>query len=211
VSTALSAFLPFVLPHALGCPDFAAKQEILRAAIKFCEQTRAWKAVMDPVDIVAETATYAIPTPTGAQCVIVEEVYYDGIEITPKTPDQLKEHYPNWLTKTGTPQFYTQLDPDNLTLSPIPEDALADGLVVRGTFAPARTATVVPDLLFNQYVDAIADGAIAELCATPGKPWTNPETAAYRAGLFQRAIDSTKAQVAKAFTRAPNRVRLRTF
>lgn len=211
MATTLASFLPLVLPHAPGAPDIAAKQEILKAAIKFCDATRVWKAILSPIDIVAETATYAIPAPAGSQCVVVEEVYYDGTQITPKTPDQLKEQYANWMTKAGVPQFYFQLDPDNITLSPIPENALADGLVIRGALKPILSATTLPDMLFNQYADPIASGAIAALCAAPGKPWTNPEVAAFRAQLFQEAIDKTKTKVSKAFVRAPNRVRLRTF
>jgi hypothetical protein len=170
-----------------------------------------WSEIPAAADIVADQASYAIPVPAGGQAVKLLEVYVDGQKITPKTPDQLAEQYANWITKTGTAEHYTQLNPDNLLLVPIPDAGITGGLVVRGTFKPARTATELPDLLFNDYADDITNGAVAALCAWPQKPWTNPKLAAVRAGLFQAGIDKTKTRVAKSFARAPTRVRLRTF
>jgi hypothetical protein len=206
MATALSAFLPYVLPHAPGIPKIAARQEVLRAAIRFCNETRVWRAVMPAVTIVGGTASYAIPVPTGGQVVTIESAKFNGDRIDPVSLDALEAGYPDWQTETSAEvQRYVQLDPDNLILHPVPLSSLTGGLVITASFKPTRTATTLPDLLFNEYADAIAAGALGLILAAQGKPWSNPQLAGYYSNQFGMAIGSASIQAAKSFTRTPLR------
>lgn len=227
----LDVWRPLVAPHVKGCPDLAIRQEVLRAAIQFCERTRAWKAVPPPVDIDAEVATYPVPTPCSASCVIVEQALYDGRELIAQTTDQLTARFgPRWMPtpmtsgalhlkrggtnvslSPGTPQYFTQLNPNFLVLVAPPATALRCGLIVRGSYRPDRASTTLPGFLWDQYADEIADLAIAALCAVPGLPWSNPEAAAYRAAQGEAAIGRVSRDASKNFSRAPSRVRLQSF
>lgn len=211
MATSLGDFLPYVLPQVPGCPDIAAKAEILRAAIRFCEETRTWKVLMSGVNVVAGTASYAIPVPSGAVLVLVEQAYVDGREITPQTVDVLKERYSNWLVVEGWPQWFTQLEPDRMTLVPKPTADYAAGLVVRGCYKPSRAASTVPDFLFERYAEVIGHGAAALLLATPGKAWTDAKAAAVQDALYQAGRDQARQEAGKAFGRARNRVRIHSF
>lgn len=205
---ALGDFLPYVLPHVPGCPDIAARAEILRAAIRFCEQSKVWKVVQAGVDVVAGTASYAVPCPTGGKLALIQEAYFDGKPIKPKTPDDLRTYYgANWQAATGTPQWFTQLDPDNVILVPIPTADLTEGLVIEGVYKPARAAITVPDFLFERYADVIGHGAAAFLLATPKNVWFNAQAAAIQQDLFESGTAHARSEAAKGFGRARQRVR----
>jgi hypothetical protein len=205
-SVALELIRPFTAVAAANVPVPILDHEIREAAIHFCERTRAWKDVVT-LDVVAAQAEYTLTVPTDGTVVIVEEVYFNQARLEAKPMDTLKEQYQDWLTASGTPLFYTQQQPGVLTLVPIPASALEDGLLVRLTYKPSRTATTIPDWLYEQWADVLGWGALSRLLMNPGLPCHNPNLAAvyqtqYDAGLL-RAI----RQTGKNFTRAPNRVR----
>lgn len=208
----LSQWVPLVLPAVSECPDVALRQSVLRAAMDFCEVTRCWKGIADPIDVVAGTAEYTIPTPSGASTVIVERLDCDGRKLAPKTPDQLQEQYENWRTlEPGVPSFYTQLGPNAVRLIRTPATGVPQGLVFRCAYRPARDATTLPSFLWDQFADPIAYKAIVFLCETPGQPWTNPQAAQYYDQKYIEDRGRAVWDVSKAYSRAVNRVRLQTF
>lgn len=204
-------FLPYVLPHVAGCPDVAARAEILRTMIRFCEETRVWKAIMPGMDVEAGVAEYAVPCPTDAALALVEQVWVDGVEIPPATVDAVAAGYENWITEEGTPLCYVQLAPDVLTLVPKPTVDAVESLVIRGCFKPSRSAATVPDFLFERYAETIGFGAAANLLNTPGRPWFDPKSAAACMVRYEAGLDRAIAEAGKSFGRAKNRVRGQFF
>jgi hypothetical protein len=201
--------MPLIMPYVAGVPQFAIRAEVVRAAIKFCEATGVWQETMTPIDVVAATATYAIPAPASAQNIQVEELYYKEKRINPVTTEELRAWHSDWMTETGTPYMFTQTDPDRIILVPTPEaaDAEVGGLTGRVLYKPTMTATQIPDFLFNQYGFGIAAGAIHSLCAMPNRSWSNPGIAQYFGLQFRAAMNNAKIDASKAFSKAEKRVR----
>jgi len=202
----LEAFLPYVEPHLLGAPLPGLLHEIRQSAITFCERTRVWKEA-HAVPLRAGVSAYEVPEPDteSGQVAILEEVRTADLLLQPQTPDDLKRRYQDWQTATGTPLYYTQLDPNHITLVPAP---VAKGtLSVRVCCKPDRSATAVPDFLFQHYAETIAHGAVARALETRGNPYGAPKLAVYHREHFERGIHQALMQAARGFTRAPLRTR----
>lgn len=201
----VEAFLPFVLPHVPGCPVVAAKQAIVSAAIEFCERSRVWQTVpsTSTLDVVANQSAYAVPVPAEGNSAMVLELWLDGRLLTPLSHQDLQGRFGvNWLTVTGSPIHYTQFDQDAVILVPKPVAGLTGGLLLRACFKPARTAATLPAILFNQYVEGVAAGAVLRLLLTPGKPWTQPELAGPNAEQYNAEINRAMADSAHGFVRS---------
>lgn len=65
-----------------------------------------------------------------------------------------------------------------------------DGLVVWVFLQPEKTATSLPDILWNDWETEISDGARWRLMRVPKREWTSMELAAYYRGQFENAIAS---------------------
>jgi len=63
------------------------------------------------------------------------------------------------------------------------------GLVVWAYLQPEKTATTLPDVLWNDHEDAISNGARCRLLRLPGRSWSNPELAGY----YQREFEFGKS------------------
>ncbi|MEW5709837.1 MAG: hypothetical protein AB1830_13180 [Pseudomonadota bacterium] len=206
-TTLWSAWYDEVLTDVPGCPRKMAEHAIRRAAIAFCERSTCWQQTLDPMDVDAGEAEYAWELPPSTRVVRPEMVWHGGKPLAPKTLAQLAELYQSWTTVRGTPLHYVQDNPEILRLVPIPEAALAAGLLARVSLAPAATATGVPSWLFNRHYDAIAHGAKARLFAMKQKPWSEPGLAAYHRALFDQMAGGAQLQAGKGHTRAPQRTK----
>jgi hypothetical protein len=205
---ALDLWLPWVIPHAPGLPPIAARLNVLAAAIEFCERSRVWKYT--PAAFAAElgVGTYAIPCPDQADAVIVEAVRYNGEALIEKTPDQLGELYPDWRNETpDAPVYYTALDQDSFTVVPAPSVDLAGALAIDGAYKPDRDGTTLPAILYRNYLEGIASGALARILAAPNKPWSDPQGAMFHGHEFNTAIAEASGEAITGFSRAPVRVR----
>lgn len=203
--TALDAFLPYIRVHVSGLPAPVILQEVRSAAIRFCAISRAWKG-FQVMDISAGVAAYAIPVPTGAVLGVLEEVYVNGESILPQPLDELRARWRHWTAVEGSPLFYTQLDPDTVTLVPKPVDDSADGLEMRAHYKPAHDAAELPDFLLDQHAQAIASGALSTLMSMPDLPCYNPNQAMAHQAVFEAAAYKANTQADRSFTRAPRRV-----
>lgn len=198
--------MPYVEPHVLGAPVPGLLHEIRQAAIGFCERTWVWKE-RDTVSIRGGTGEYDIPTPPGGSLVMVESVRVGGERLKPATPDDLNRLWRDWETVSGQPTVYTQFSDTIITLAPKPDYDLAAGLSIRASYKPTRSAEKVPDILFDNYADAIGHGAVARVLETRGNPYGDPRLAVYHAQQFESAINQALMQAARGFTRAPLRTR----
>ena len=72
---------------------------------------------------------------------------------------------------------------------------------------------VVPEHIFVQSAENIAEGALARLLALPAEdaPWSNPKMAMYFAGRFEAACDRKFATHIKGQQRARRRTKTHQF
>lgn len=77
-----------------------------------------------------------------------------------------------------------------------------NGLHVWTVMKPLTTATTVDDFFWNDYVEAIADGARARLFEMPGMKWANGEYAGYYKAKYDQAVNRAANRKLKGLTKA---------
>ncbi len=165
-------FVTTVLRDVPGCPNALIKEEVLSSAIEFCESSGIYTAKLtESVLKDAESLTITVPANTGL--VEINNIVVDGI---------------------ATYEIYadgTTIDFDGKAISDYDMDVYV-------SLKPLRSATELPDILYNDWYQTIAAGAKAKLMVMPEKPWTNPKFAGLHSGVFE---DGAKSAMRKAFAK----------
>jgi hypothetical protein len=134
-----------------------------------------------------------------------------GVPIDYETPEALDVWYPGWRKSTnvlqtgGTPAV-TQIDELNFMLVPTPTVASQE-LILDVAYKPTISATLVADILKNEYYEQIAAGTKARLMIMHDKPWTNPQLAAIYAKVYDDAAKNASDRQQKGFGRPRVRTR----
>jgi len=204
--TNLSDMLPEVLPSVTGCPEPLAINAIRNAAIKFCEKTQFWEVDIDPIMMISGVPEYDIDQPENQRIIRVSQVIGKQ-KLVFKTVSEMDFIHKAWRTVTGrTPIVPVMMNPRLLRMYPVP-DVSGESFALKAIVKPAPTATVIDDYVYDDFYTAIAAGAKAELCAMPGKAWTQYDLVPYYQSLFDDGVSSARMRVASGFANAPMRAR----
>lgn len=195
----LSDFLSYVLPHAPACPEPVAVQYLRVAATEWCERTRCWRETDE-----LPTAAYEIEVlcvPPFSSLHEIEAAWFDGRPLTPKS---FHEAWPDDRGDTGArPRWITQAQPNTVRLIPRGTGTLRISMFLK----PAPDADVVPGFLFDQWVQPLADGALARILALPDPAYANPTAAVVYRSAFDAAANRNFAANIRGQQRASSRAR----
>lgn len=203
-----SDFFPYILPYAPSAPDPIAEQCVRLAAIEFCQRTRTWRDVQE-ISVTGDDYEF-IAAPSQSQLVELERVWFKSngethwTRLTPKPYAEVDQTLKDSTTAdTSQPNVYAQIEPDSIFIAP-----RGTGMLRISTFLkPSPESEYCPDLLFDKFTTAIADGALMHLLMIPEQPYSNPNLAALKAGLFNQACDANFAQSVRGQQRAPARTK----
>lgn len=180
-----ASFYPDVLIHVPAAPDPLIDQELRRAASEYFRRTRAWVEWLPSITTDAATRTYGLDIPAGATVVALERAALDGTPIdiliwreSPTDPE---------AAASGVLGIGSR-DRMDITIEKTPADGQA--LSVQVSLMPSRTATGLPDHLFEQHADAIRAGALSRLLLLPGQPYSNPAMAAVHRQTYEVELAS---------------------
>lgn len=193
----LTDFLRWVEVGCEAAPRNLVLQAILSSGEKFCRYSGIWNDAGTSIQLVDATASYDITLPAAAVLCRIEAVHYRG---TPLSPSDAA-----WGAQAsgGYAPYVFWLDPpDQLVLSPTPSGTFtADDLITyRAVFAPTKDATTLPDVLLDDYEQAIVAGALAHIYAIPGKVWTDRTEAREQEKKFYQGAAAAKIRVATGNT-----------
>lgn len=184
--TAWSSFQRFIAPTCAGVPWPLAQNALLDASSEFFERSLAWKT--EPLVAFNTTQNVATATPTLPGLIVKVIALRDGT-----TGRYLKRIRHGLIESagfndTGTPVEYQMVDNSTVELFPTPDAVYS--LQINAAMKPDKTtATGIDSVLFENYGEQIASGALARLLAMPGKEWANPELAAVHLGRFNEGIN----------------------
>jgi|SaaInl25SG_5_DNA_1037380.scaffolds.fasta_scaffold00196_12 hypothetical protein len=212
----ISVFDSFVLPFAQQAPRPLVSKFVRLAAIEFCERTRCWREIVT-VNVTDQNA--AIVAPDHASIHEIEEATFDG---RPLTPTQFTDTTLMERQEEGHPRYITQTHPNTVALIPFEAGSLTLSLFLkprsetqmRSLVVSGQTVDrydVVPEFMFNQYAQKIADGALARLLMVPGQAFSNPQEGMRRSMLFNQHCDAKFATNITMQHRAPPRVRMTEY
>lgn len=201
------AFFPHVLHLVPGCDTDTATFYIRQAAIEFLRDSQAWKQEI-PISTTADLTTYTIPFPTDAiGSMLASFVLIDTDGVPNDEYEVLSPAAGRDADRNFVDACYVYLSDDGLTLNitPPPE---SDAMTAIPFFSlkPTQASAGIPSWLFEQYVDAIAAGALGKLMALSGKPWSNPGLSAMETGK----ASSRAGQAAVRESRGKSRARTRS-
>lgn len=196
----LSDFLPEVLVEVPDVPDVVAEHHIRNAIIDFCQRSTYYRADL-AFNTVADQAQYTSADFTLPADTRIVEIYDGRLgtdrSIYRKTPGQLETEVGyDWASRTGDVYYVTREDTESLTLVRVPTTVKA--VVIKAALKPTQTATTVDDLLYNDWHELIAIGALARIYKIPNKVWSDNQTALMNAGLFENGIMEAKRRVENA-------------
>jgi hypothetical protein len=221
MATPFTAFYPYVLPMLPGCPTPVLDQGIRASAIEFCRNTNIIQTMLTPVDVVAGTTDYTVTMPVaGTNLAQVLKVWYDGNVLTPANTDMIdnvaawRGNFADVTVDSDAPQWYFQKVPTVpiITLYPVPAVNLTGGLTIRAASKPNHTATTLDDILFEDWVEAIAAGAIVRIGAMPDKAYTlNADALQYWERVYDGYTHTAFQQNTTGNLRGDMRVRFRRF
>ena len=213
----LDDFSPYVIPYVPGCTTAMFEQALRSTAYDFCNQTDIVQEVV-ATGVAEGEGEYYIEVPNEMLLARVLGVFYGQNQLKLEAlahvnvPFALRGSVDDQDPPTNTPTVAYQREPgtETIWLYPLPDRTDETLLTVRASFAPSRDATQLADVLFNNWVEVIAYGAIAELMAMPAQPFSSPAAPQYRARYWS-GVASARAEARKGRTLSSLRVQPRNF
>lgn len=193
--TALSDYSTYVRPYLDGCPDIYIERAVMEAAIEICESSFLWRDESGPHAVVAGVREYDLyPEEEDAEVDHLEAVSLNGKNLVPTSLEHLVQTDPNYHKTEGSPSRYYHVNSHvTIAFDRIPNKTSPTGMKALFVLKPKRTATTLPDFLFNDWLKAIINGALASLYRVPGKEWSNPELGMVKRQEF--ATDKANARI----------------
>lgn len=198
------AMQPFILPSAPGCPWPTAVFHLRQAAIDFFQRTLCWRNRL-PISSVATFDNYLMGLPDGSALAKLLKAWVCKSEVKVFGPEDGVAA----LHGCFVPGVWTE-DRVSFYITPTPE---IDGTAIELWVAlkPSQTAEGIPDFLYDQYADPLAQGALSRLLAMKGKAWSDPAGAATARGIYERYVGDVQALASRGFSRAKARTRPQPF
>lgn len=183
------------------CPNPLIRSEVLDTIREFCQRTKLWTEQLTAIDVVSDTARYALSSDNGevfgVQRAELDEEPLSWTDVETKDRDDDTD----WRTDTTddpTECWYDETTGELvLVLTPSADHDVADdgGLVVWAYLMPALTATEVPDWIYNKYSQEIEEGALARLLDMESVPWTDPAKAQLHKERFDAMVGPREQSV----------------
>lgn len=210
-----SEFLHLVIPQCPTCPDPIASHMVRRAAITFCEITKAWRHTGSQ-DIASNNETLIAPDHTTIHT--IEQATLNGQALTPvmfldSEPPQL-----TGIMRSGMAEEISQVEPGVVQVNPFQAGTLRYSLTLKprsdrlmGTFPadPLSDARdVLPAFIFDNHAETIAKGALSMILMIPRTSFTDPTKGMLYRQEFMDLCNSAHADARMGQQRAPRRNRV---
>ena len=215
MSVSYEKFFSNVLPEVIGCPEITAFNAIQNATIEFCEKSMILQVDHDPITVVQGIVDYDLEPPTGYVVVKVMKAWLETNPLDPMAPDFVTDPaiynrlFTSYQAQPGTPSKFIQKEPRSIAVWPLPDKKYPNGLTMRVAIKPTRDAETIDDLIYEDYYEAIAQGALARLLNSQGKPYSSRDGAAIADRQFRQAINVARQRALHGHSRAQMQVKLR--
>lgn len=202
-------------PSVPGCPTPVIEQYVRDAAIEACERTLAWRYEQPKIRLVPGAHDYAYEGPDDAEIHAFLTATVNGRALKPITLEQLYDIYPKWpdqsVNERAEPMYVTQLDPDNFSVAPIPDNSTTYDVRMIVCLKPLRTATKMDKKFLDELENVIMHGALQHLLVLPDRTWSDRELASYHAKQFAFKLSERRARTNLGAAKASMRVQAQKF
>lgn len=199
----LDQFLPDIIDDLTGVPVMTAERYLVRAARKFCRETRIWQASITLPIIPPHQSEYTLQSSDpSAQVDGVYKLYIDGYETPIRSELELDvrsgdpTYSANGVVSHGSQNgsVHTVIQParDKVKLVKIPDDEQESEMVIVTYQIPKLTATQLPDDLYDMHMECLASGTKYHLMKMQNQPWTNMDLAEFHRIKYEDGIQAEK-------------------
>ena len=158
----MDRFVTTVLRDCPGCPNPLIKEEVLAAAIEFCERSEIY--TMDiTVAVTAGDKTVTVSAPSNTRIVEINHIEIDD-------------------------EKYFDFEHDEGVITLEDKVSFSENWKINVSLKPLKTVTSLPDILYHDWYQTIAAGAKAKLMIMSEKPWSNANLAVVQADLFEKGV-----------------------
>jgi hypothetical protein len=201
----LDLFIPYVEIHCRGATEPLMLQYLRLAAQEFCQRAQIVQETF-LTGTVAGDDEIAIETPSQQQFVRLHSVQWKDYLLAPTTTHDAPTNL--YAPDSGDPKTAYLKSPSigPISLYPIPDTTEADVVSVRASFAPTLTATQVADVLYTDWLEVIASGAVARLQDIPDQPFSARGPSVHLA-KFERGINAAKHEAKRGRLYVSQRVK----
>lgn len=204
---ALSQFYSAVATHVPAAPTPTLDEAIVNAAIEFCTRTQLVVETIQADAELGEGVVYFTPSSDQLAVRFISSVWYKDSMLA-AVPDTNVYTPKAWVEGTApqapTAYFYAAQS-NYINVYPVPASDDIDAFTARVVVVPVRGATTLPDVLYNEWLTAVAAGARAYIKSIPGQPFSGdprPDMA-----VFRHEMSDAMAQVMKGRVLGNLRVR----
>jgi hypothetical protein len=215
--TKVSEFQKLVGLDVIGCPTDFVKYQTLQAIIEFCQKshvlTRALQFTISSTDIDDDINDY---------------IDIDLAEYTSKerfvTLLRLNINGTDWRAfKKNFTEDVTNFDDlkkqdnkyfdliGNTTLRFFDVSSTETSWYMEVAFKPLQSATVVADILYEDWLEPIVAGAKQKLLTVPNKPWSDAQAATHYMQVFHRGMSEASMTQKKGHTNEPGMITPQTY
>lgn len=208
-------FLSRVLIEVPGCAEISALLAIKDTCIEFCEKSLILVRDHDPITVYQNEVDYDLEAPAGTVVVKVMRAWIENTPLDPAFPDVVKDAsvynrlYSSFQAAPSMPQRYLQKSERTISVWPLPDKTYSNGLTLRVAVKPTRDSTSVDDVIYEDYADVIAAGALSKLMRSSGKPYTDLRLAEDRRREFLSGLNVARQRSSHGHSRSNLSVRLR--
>ncbi len=219
MATALDELLSDVLIDAPRCSEPVASRALRDACIQFYKLSHIKRVELTAIDVLADTAAYALTNPAGYQ---IHELHDAELEEAPMfitTKAELDMDWPTVArelvmsmgeTNPNVPdsskhwRYYTQdrpgavfmATPNRVQLVGKPTTAFNDSLILTVSVYPTLDVTEIEDdWIFEGHNRAIVEGALATVLSQARKAWSDPKAAAEHQEEFEVLTEKARGSM----------------
>lgn len=172
---AVTSFHSAVATHLPAAPTPTIDEAIVNAAIDFCTRTQLVVETVTADADVGEALVYFTPSSDDLNIRFISAVWYEQTQMSPVAEPYV--YTPNAFTgeggATGPSRYFYAAESNFITVYPVPNANVTDAFTARVIVVPTRTATTLPDVLYDEWLTTIAAGARAYIKAIPGQPFSS--------------------------------------
>jgi len=208
-------FLSRILIEVPGCAEISALLAIKDTCIEFCEKSLILVRDHEPITVYQNEVDYDLEAPAGMLVVKVMKAWMENSPIDPMFPDIVRDasvynrEYSSYQAAASTPRRYLQKSERTISVWPLPDKTYVNGLTLRVALKPSRNSTSVDDVIYEDYADTIAAGALSKLMRSSGKPYTDLRLAEDRRREFMTGVNVARQRSGHGHVRSNLSVRLR--
>lgn len=195
MSHLLSDFAPLARAKgAYNAPQNIVEEAVRQTAIDLCERAGTWIHEAE-FTLQLGVPDYPLDLPELTRLVCVTAVEIGGVK-----------HYAapgSRMCRCGGYGIVTIPYPDTIMFQPVPYPQCETWVKLAAWVTPLQEVCDLPDHLWQEYADAIADGAAARILQMPKQDWTNQGLANRLFTLYQAAVTRAKNKRVLEHTQGP--------